>query len=854
MTYNIEYVEKNIKQHMYTFSIDEFIIHTNTSSEKEIYYLLSNIENVLKRKEKINAIEEIRESNYLIFSLLDYFATKHESLVKEYIEFHIKKVIEDNVTIGKSKMTHIKFFAYLLELQDAYDMSLSIKLGDILTFNNRKLRQILLEYFPSYKGSNNQVNVTQTYFIHEGKLEYYKEIPWHANKHRWILNSHNIKMFSTGLGKGECVKYIENYLISLSEMLDKKKCGLINTQSEFSSEQIQLLNYYAIYHSDAVESYLRYFANLVTENLQIISRSALFRLIYEDTEIYNLEKHNTILNNASHHAKELFALIDKVILDEKKKQYDVFVTNKHITIKSDVWRVYYIYKFSLRYLDLDFTSLKNCMLKREIKVYYKKIIDDISNTRYGKLLSKSIGTTINSANPLINICDYLIRECGVDCLADVNIEVFQVMLNSLELSGLNGKLKPRKKGESFLKPHYIRSLFNEYKKFFNYICNNFDSKYLNTIKPPQNYLDLISFSHVVAEYHKKKTEIIPESVISQIVHELHNLKPLIIMRLFMISLNTSRRFAEVALLTEDCLEYGGIDEDGEEIYFLNFKQHKIEKKDDILSGNELDHTNVRVNSVVVREILNQISDTKELRNKANVREIFIREYDRNKSGIGLVSQRDYVDVINRFLNKNKIKDDNGEIWIFNSKQSRKKIAYDMIKNGAKREEVSYELGHKSGETTNKYYIELDQIAIADMQTEFFKVNFDNSFLEHEKEQFDKEEIDALFMSFCKDSRKIYYNRTELGYCTRIGGSECPINEELTSFPCATCSKLNTGKPCEESWNKLVEDEKENLKSFENFCNENSIPKEQYVLSKIYTSTKNKISKAENVLKAIKGEL
>jgi hypothetical protein len=161
----------------------------------------------------------------------------------------------------------------------------------------------------------------------------------------------------------------------------------------------------------------------------------------------------------------------------------------------------------------------------------------------------------------------------------------------------------------------------------------------------------------------------------------------------------------------------------------------------------------------------------------------------------------FILKIRNIIAKYDIRDENGELWHFTSKQFRKTVAVTLIENGATTHELAYWLGHMSSETAAKYYAEVRKMKLAELNTRFFKEKFDLILSGEQLEEYTEEERRLLYIDFRLEQRRV-----ELGYClVKAVDGGCSNRNSL--YNCVNCKNLCTGKKYLPYWDNLLAEQK-----------------------------------------------
>lgn len=149
------------------------------------------------------------------------------------------------------------------------------------------------------------------------------------------------------------------------------------------------------------------------------------------------------------------------------------------------------------------------------------------------------------------------------------------------------------------------------------------------------------------------------------------------------------------------------------------------------------------------------------------------------------------------IKKYQICKEDGELWHYTSRQSRKTLAVTLIEQGASSNEIAMQFGHSDIRTTEKYYAEVRKKRLAELNSEFFKKRFKVLVGEDNLKCYSVEERRQLYVDFALNTREV-----EFGKCSKHI-SEGPCGVRAGSISCATCTKLCTGTKYIDKWTELV---------------------------------------------------
>ena len=188
--------------------------------------------------------------------------------------------------------------------------------------------------------------------------------------------------------------------------------------------------------------------------------------------------------------------------------------------------------------------------------------------------------------------------------------------------------------------------------------------------------------------------------------------------------------------------------------------------------------------------------------------------------VSSLSVQNFNKALNTLLKKYGIKSIDSAYLKISSKHTRKTVASTLITGGAPSSAVQKKLGHVSSQTTERYYAEIQQKKIGELNTEFYKQKFDVYIDDEKLKLFTEEERKLLYIDFCLNKRNV-----ELGVCSKHPSEGRCITLGHTS--CAQCPKLCTGIKYLEQWEKLANDSKILLELFFTTYEKHNIPEIEY---------------------------
>ena len=210
---------------------------------------------------------------------------------------------------------------------------------------------------------------------------------------------------------------------------------------------------------------------------------------------------------------------------------------------------------------------------------------------------------------------------------------------------------------------------------------------------------------------------------------------------------------------------------------------------------------VLISSELAVPIESYATKTEGLRKISGLPYIFLNVRSRYK--VNMVSMCSFLSSVNRLIKKYNITE-NGKLWHFTTRQYRKTIAVTLIENGATTAELAYWLGHLSTSTSTRYYAEVRKMKLAQLNTEFFRRQFELTISSQQLEQFSEEERKLLYIDFRLEKRKV-----EFGFCVK-GLVDGGCTERNSMYNCVNCKNLCTGKKYLSYWQALLNNQEQYL--------------------------------------------
>lgn len=476
-------------------------------------------------------------------------------------------------------------------------------------------------------------------------------------------------------------------------------------------------------------------------------------------------------------------LIETVVQDEITLQKDLFIRENHLEmdVSKDVWNIYGMHGGNLALTRIDFTIIESPSLRLEAKHCMIHRINQNSQVNF-----------VSNISHALNILSR--RNLNIKYISDITEADSRALYMHMETE--------------YITPHgnrlsvtTIGNIFAYCSYLCEYLMGDMRSSAIKSPRPYHNPFSSFRFANL--DDYKANTAIIPESVMEVLdrnIGELNKTHRL----LYRIFSHTGMRMKEVLFLRADCIEPSRY-ENLSQIKYTPYKVLSARRK----AGLEDNHR-VLIPAELADEILEYARTTQDCREKSSLQYIFLNTKYHGK--INMVSMSSFVNAINRLIRKNSIYDESGQPWHFTTRQSRKTIAVTLIENGATTAELAYWLGHLTSSTSMRYYAEVRKMKLAQLNTAFFKKQFDLLLSKQQLESFTEEERKLLYIDFRLERRRL-----EFGFCLlRPVDGNCIARNSL--YNCVNCQHLCTGKKYLAYWQQLLEEQSayrnELLRSYE----------------------------------------
>jgi integrase len=589
--------------------------------------------------------------------------------------------------------------------------------------------------------------------------------------------------------------------ISASEGLGEiaSKIGFIRTSKYATKVGLEALN-----------RYLKTFAEGFTNKRERISQRQMWTAIFgSETDSYRPGTADMIFTK----------LLKDAVSEEFAVQYDKFPAENHkeLNINKDIWTIYAKHGPSLYFNKVDFSVIESPSLRLEVKWYlkhrfsFKKNIKDRFITEIAPALN-----LLTKENPRIKY------------MAD---------LDEVDVKKLHNNLEKMMYEDNGIKVGTTRVMnaFSRLKVFNEYLMSEHRDENIKSPRPHINHFK--SYIFVNSKKYIQNTLIVPNEVIAKLEPHIKELNPSYQL-IYKIFSETGLRTKEVLFLEENCIEssrYEGLKQ-------LKYLPHKIlsaKKK----KGVPIYHK-IMITEALADEIMAFAKETDKLRKSCDLPYIFLVKRQGYKPS--MINMNYYIAMINKLIEMYDIRSSEGELWNFTNRQYRKTLAVTLIENGATIEELAYWLGHLNRSTAATYYAEVRAKKLEEMNTEFFKKQFDLLIDQEQIEEFTEEERRLLYMDFRLEQRRV-----EFGYCMKkLADGGC--NNRSSLYNCINCKMLCTGKKYLPYWKGFLKEQETIVDALIRIYNKNQISnyedfkeyQKEMSLLKGYKNIVNKIEESE----------
>ena len=523
---------------------------------------------------------------------------------------------------------------------------------------------------------------------------------------------------------------------------------------------------YLMQISEQTEKYLNRIAAAYTIRRELISLNKMTQFIFgKDSR-----------SNFSGGDGNFFTLLEAVTNRELALQNIKFVAENHreLSLSKDVWILYQRHGTSVKLLTVDFAKVKRGSLRNELKCFLK--------WRFSGHIRTSDRTFISIFDAANRLCE---MNGSIRYFSDIDRTDVRALLVTLE---------------NEMEQSQIMGMFSACRILYRYLCS--DENESSSPRPHDNPFERLRF--VNARKYHEHTPYIPDKVIAALsdrLDELNETDRLV----FEIFSETGMRAKEVAFLEAECLEAARY-ENAFKLRYIPYKTLKARRRNGLS-----EHHSVYISVELTEKIRKQIAASEDLRKEHGLPYIFLHQHRGYK--VSMLNVEYFIKKINDLICKYHICDDSGQPWNFTSRQCRKTLVVNMIENGATAAELVYQLGHLNQSTVMQYYAEVKSIKLAELNSGFFKAQFDILLSQEQLTEFSEEERRLLYVDFRLGNRRV-----ELGFCTRKL-CEGACKSRSRTVHCVNCPRLCTGRQYLSHWKKLMQSQWERvytlIKSYEN---------------------------------------
>lgn len=474
-----------------------------------------------------------------------------------------------------------------------------------------------------------------------------------------------------------------------------------------------------------------------------------------------------------------------------------------ISLSNNSWTLFFMEGPKIRYRYFKFDDIKSERFRYEVKLY----MADECTYRI------KTNTTLSLVKDSLNFLYDRDKEC--DSFSKVDLAAITALNNYLQ-KDLKVKNRPGNKNRS---ASTVSKSIGKLSDIVEFLISYSKKNTMVTAAPINNLFSTVIFRNL--ESMSKRTDIIPDEIMEQMDKYVEQLNPQHQL-MYEIFQNTGMRLSSVCKLEDDCLKPSRYDN----VMILKYKPYKLQnfnKKQGNLPYEEL---------IITQELANKIEEQKKstsmLREKYNSKYIFLHIKEGHRTlRPSIITGSSFVEALNRIVDKNNICDSNGVIWHFTTRQFRKTLVSIMMDNNATDSEIAYVLGHHNQRTLNRYYKEINEQRIENLNHEFFKKRFGIDIGEENLSQYSEKERKILYIDFVTN-----YRRVPLGYCSKPI-ADGPCAKESGASACEKCPRICTGKQFIQEWIKLRDDRKRELNELVEYYSKNNITIEEYSEYKEY---------------------
>ncbi len=497
----------------------------------------------------------------------------------------------------------------------------------------------------------------------------------------------------------------------------------------------------------------------------------------------------------SEYIESLYDLYSKKLIDGNIAE---------ISLNSNRWILFFKNGPRVNYRTFEFDEIISDKFRYEIKLY---MMDECTYRIENNI-------TLSLVKESVNFLYSRNKDC--DSFAKINLVDIRALDNYLQkdlvVKRAYDTTKKRAVGT-------ISKTMSKIKEITDYLIEYDRKNTLTTPAPKMNQFANVRYrnKHKMSE----RTDVIPDVILEQLDKFVNKLNP-IHQLMYEIFQNTGMRLSSVYKLEEKCLKPSRYDN----VMILKYKPYKLENYNK--KNGKLPFEEVIIPLELAMKIQSQIDTTKKLREEYNTKYIFISINKKLGQLRPSLSQgSSFVAAVNRIIQRNNIVDYDGVLWNFTARQFRKTLVSIMMDNNATDAEIAYVLGHNSQATLNRYYKEINEQRLENLNHEFFKKRFGIDIGEENLSQYTEEEKRCLYIDFVTN-----YRRVPLGYCSKPL-KDGPCDKQAGASVCEKCSRICTGKQFLSEWIKLRDDRQREIDELIVYYSKHNISTEEYAEYKEY---------------------
>lgn len=817
---------------------------------------IESIQRAVLEKEQLIQINDKMIANE-IFEVVNGMDNK---VLNDYIKYYCYKYIDEiedkSTNVGKCKLISTVIYPLIAPnspyIKQIHKLCVNCEnTKKFIDRINNVGEEIKYEMFENYIKQNKPLkNLLGQFFYKKLILEMVEQ---YIEINRPMFEKYIYDLISYGLenrkllGKKMFLSTEVNTIISCAIIETSNLVDLVKTDKIFSIIKEQYNKYCNLFVNDYMERGIA----LKEINRCVINDTRLMETFLEaNSELrqkFIVQRMNYYLSQRKMMSFENFKQdcglvnVGKLDVSEKTKEYeevkdyieslyDVYAkrliegNREEITLSKEKWTLFYLEGPRINYRQFKFDDIKSEKFRYEIKLYM------MDECLYRIKNSVTLSLVKDSVNFLYS------RNIKCDSFANIGAADIRALDNYLQKDSVVKKTYNKTKERSV---GTLAKTMYKLKDIIDFLIKYSKKNTLITPVPKHNPFHEVTYRN--RDDMAERTDIIPDIVLEQLDKFKINLNPMHQL-MYKIFENTGLRASSVCKLEESCLKPSRYPN----VMILKYKSYKL--KNYYKKKGKLEHDELIIPLELAKEIQAQIDETEELRKKYNTKYIFLyRNTELGKIRPSLTETGAFVNAVNRIIEKNNIIDYDGELWRFKSRQFRKTLVSIMMDNNATDAEIAYVLGHNSQQTVNRYYKEINEQKIENLNHKFFKKRFGIDIGEENLSQYSEKEKKCLYIDFVTN-----YSRVPLGYCSKLI-SDGPCTKTNGASRCEKCSRICTGKQFLSEWIKLRDDRERELIELIEYYSKHNIPSEEYSEYKEYQHIVYELNLYKDTIEKINGK-